>query len=296
MLQARGRLLNCAESQLPAFGWVKIGLVIGMLLAWTALPVPRLCAQERDGGVDAPNLPSFEVASIKPAKPGSWHSDLDETGDRLTIQNYTVRHLIREAYGLKSDSQVLGGPDWIDKQAFDIAAKIDDAEVARMHGMSDNQSGKEWGLMLQSLLADRFGLRASRDERVLPTFALVVTKSGAKIRHSTAQGAGSSSDDQGIEVWGGEMTANAVSMNDLADSLTGLRDIGNRVVVNRTGLDGDYDFKLTWARDRGDGASTNSPYPELFTALPEQLGLKLKPERSRVDVVVIESASEPTIN
>ena len=85
-------------------------------------------------------------------------------------------------------------------------------------------------------------------------------------------------------------------MDGFADVLTGMRDMANRVVINRTGLGGNYDFQLDWSRDRGDGASQDSPYPGLFTALEEQLGLRLKSARAQVDVVVIESATQPTVN
>jgi uncharacterized protein (TIGR03435 family) len=237
--------------------------------------------------------PAFEVATIKPSKPGRWGDDLDETGDRLTIQNYTVRRLIREAYGLKSDSQIIGGPEWINERRFDIVAKVDDAEAARMEKMTDDESDKEWALMLQSLLADRFQLRISRGERSLPVFALVVAHSGPKMK-STPMNDGSG--DPGIDINWGELTARKASMDAFADSLTSLRDLNSRVVLNRTGLTGSYDFKLDWARDRGDGASTDSPYPVIFTALEEQLGLKLKSERATVDVVVVESATEPAPN
>ena len=75
-----------------------------------------------------------------------------------------------------------------------------------------------------------------------------------------------------------------------------MRDISDRLVVNRTCLSGNFDFQLDWARDRGDGASQDSPYPGLFTALQEQLGLKLKPDRATVNVVVVDSVAEPTRN
>jgi uncharacterized protein (TIGR03435 family) len=240
--------------------------------------------------------PSFEVATIKPSKPGTWRQDLDESGNRLTAKNFTVRRLIREAHGLKSNAQILGGPEWIDKQAFDVVAKEDDAEAAKMEKMSDDQSDKEWGLMLRSLLSERFQLKVSRSERTLPIFALVVARSGAKLKHTPEKSADSKESDPGIDIQGGELTATAVTMEALADALTGMRDMSNRVVVNRTGLAGNYDFQLDWARDRGDGASQDSPYPGLFTALPEQLGLKLKPGRAPVDVVVIESVSKPTMD
>jgi uncharacterized protein (TIGR03435 family) len=239
-------------------------------------------------------LPAFEVATIRPSRPGRWGDDIDESGDRLTIRGFTVRRLIREAYGLKSDAQILGGPPWLSDQRFDIVAKVDDAEVARMAKMTDEQSGKEWAQMLQSLLADRFQLKAERDQRALPVFALVVAHSGPKIKR--ASGADGQGGDPGIDIDWNELTARAASMDELADSLTSLRDLSSRVVLNRTGLRGNFDFRLHWTRTRGDRDSTDSPYPEIFTALDEQLGLKLKSERATVAVVAVESAQEPAPN
>jgi len=235
-------------------------------------------------------------AADRPSKPGRWGQDLDQSGDRLTVQNYTVRRLIREAYGLKSDSQIIGGPGWIDDRRFDIIAKVDDAEAARMSKMTGEQSDKEWALMLQSLLADRFQLRVTREERTLPVYALIVARSGPKIKRAPEHRADSQDGDPGIEIDWSELTARAASMEAFADSLTSLRDLSSRVVLNRTGLVGDYDFKLDWARDRGDGASQDSPYPALFEALPEQLGLRLKAERAAVEVVIVEAAKAPTGN
>jgi uncharacterized protein (TIGR03435 family) len=252
--------------------------------------------QETSAARDLGKRPAFEVASVKPSKPGRWGDDFDESGDRLTIQSYTVRRLIRQAYGLKSDSQIIGGPGWINDQRFDVVAKVDDAEAARMSKMTDDRSDKAWNLMLQSLLSDRFQLRLTQEERSLPVFALVVAHSGPKMKPAPASGANGQSGDPGIDINWGELTARAASMDAFADSLTSLRDLSSRVVLNRTGLSGNYDFKLDWARDRGDGASTESPYPGIFTALEEQLGLKLKSERATVDVVVVVSAQEPAPN
>lgn len=241
-------------------------------------------------------LSSFEVASIRPSKPSTWGNDLDESENRLTIKNFTVRQLIREAYGLKSDAQIKGGPEWIANQRFDILAKVDDGEVAKMDKMNDDDSDREWRRMLQSLLATRFALKVTREERSLPVYALVVARSGVKIKPTLPNGPNGQAEDGGIDISNGELTAKAATMDGFTDVLTNLRDVRDRVVVNRTNLAGDFDFKLDWARDRGDGASTDSPYPGLFTALPEQLGLKLKSERAQVDVVMVESASEPSMN
>jgi uncharacterized protein (TIGR03435 family) len=244
----------------------------------------------------AAKLPTFEVATIRPSKPGRWGEDFDESNNTLTIQNYSLRHLIREAYRLKSDSQIIGAPAWAENERFDVVAKMDDAEVARMDKMDGDESDREWDRMLQSLLADRFELRATRGSRTLPVFALVVTHSGSKLKPTPPKLSGAPDSDSGINIHNGELTARAASMDNFADTLTGMRDMANRVVLNRTGLPGNFDFQLDWARDRGDGASQDSPYPGLFTALEEQLGLKLKSARATVDVVVIESAEEPSVN
>lgn len=260
------------------------------LLAFGILCISRICAQQVTPTPNAGKQPSFEVATIKPSKPGRFGSDFDTDGNRLTIQNFTVRRMIRVAYGLKSDSQILGGPDWIDKQTFDVVAKVDDAEAARMDKMTDERSGNEWNLLLQSLLADRFQLKVTQSERVLPIFALVVSRAGVKMKPAKP---GENGD---LDGWGGHLSATAITMDGFADDLTQMRDIAGRVVLNRTSLPSAFDFNLDWSRDRGDGASQDSPYPGLFTALQEQLGLKLKPGKASVPVVVIKSAAPPTVN
>jgi len=260
------------------------------LLALGILTFTFAHAQQPANVPNAEQQPSFEVATIKPSRPGRFGRDFDTDGNRLTIENFTVRRLIRIAYGLKSDAQILGGPDWIDKQGFDIVAKVDDAEAARMDKMNDEQSGSEWNLMLQSLLADRFRLKVTQSERVLPIFALVVAGAGIKMK------AAKPGENGDLDGWGGHLSATAITMDGFADYLTQVRDIAGRVVLNRTSLAAAYDFNLDWARDRGDGASQDSPYPALFTALQEQLGLKLKPAKASVPVVIVESAAPPTLN
>lgn len=92
--------------------------------------------------------PSFEVAAIKANKGDSGHHGVDSNSDRISIENYTLRRLIRLAYDLKSDTQISGGPDWMDKQAFDISAKIDDSEVAKIRAMQRDERSKERSLLL----------------------------------------------------------------------------------------------------------------------------------------------------
>ncbi|HLY40545.1 MAG TPA: TIGR03435 family protein [Terracidiphilus sp.] len=238
-----------------------------------------------------PKLPAFEVAAIKLSRPDDndhgWHG----TRDRITIENYTLKRLIRAAYGLKSDTQVIGGPDWTDKQAFDISAKIEDAEVQKMSSMATLDRQRERNEMLQALLADRFQLKVRQEERVMPVYALVQAKGGTKLRpNPTASKSNGSSSDNG------HMTATALSMDSFADTLTYFSETGDRVVLNRTGLACEYDFKLNWAEDQGSGVPPDAEFPGLFTALEEQLGLKLESQKGSVPVVIIESAAKPVID
>jgi uncharacterized protein (TIGR03435 family) len=232
---------------------------------------------------------SFEVASIKPSRPDSRGLDWDDSPGRVSISGYTLHRLIRAAYGLKSNAQVLGGPKWIDSERFDIVAKADDAETTKMQKMSDADSVTERNRMLQSLLAERFHLKVMRSTRVLPAYALVVVKSGIKFKPAK------SGEDGDLSGWGGHLEATAITMDAFADYLTGFREIADRIVQNRTSLTATYDFNFDWSRDRGDGGSQDSEFPGLYTALEEQLGLKLEPMKASTEVVIVESASEPAL-
>jgi uncharacterized protein (TIGR03435 family) len=250
-------------------------------------------AQTKPPVAAAGETPHFEVAAIRPSKPDSRGQNWSGSTDRLVIENYTLRRLIRSAYGLKSDSQILGGPDWLDKQCFDINAKIDDAEIAKMAKMDRVARQRERNQMVQSLLAERFMLKAHLDHRTMPVYALVVVKSGAKL---TPTSAATAAKGNNITTRNGRMTSSAISMDSFADDLDYRPETGGRMVLNRTGLIGEYDFKLNWAQDNGDGTTADPALPGLFTALQEQLGLKLRPENGSVEVVVVESAIKPTFD
>ena len=241
---------------------------------------------------------AFEVVAIKLSNPDNRGTSWRGTLDRITIENYTLRHLIRVAYGLKSDTQVLGGPDWLDKEHFDIAAKLEDADATRLKNVNYQVRSLAVQLMLQSLLAERFQLKVNSGERTLPVYLLVVGKSGVKL---TALPTPNDSDDgrnrnHGTRTENGHLTATALTMDSFADFLTSQSDTGDRVVLNRTGLTGDFDFNLNWTEDRGGGIPADAAYPGLFTAVEEQLGLELKSDKGSVPVVVVISVSKPELD
>ena len=253
--------------------------------------------------------PSFEVASIKLSNPDKTGQDFDVSNERVSLRNYTLRQLIREAYGLKADRQIEGGEKWIDAQRYDIAAKIDDAEYAKLNTLNGTEYSQEFNRMLQQLLAERFQLQVTRKERIMPVYALTISKSRAKLSPSPPQHGGHSMSinngqpDVALSMGSATLTndtvrmiAAGVSMDSLADALTHQRETGDRIVVNRTGMPGDYDFKMIWTADRGEGTAADSPYPGLFTALQDQLGLKLESQKGSVEVIAIQSAAQPVID
>ncbi|AFL87789.1 Protein of unknown function (DUF3738) [Terriglobus roseus DSM 18391] len=264
--------------------------VVGCLLI--AGPVPAQVVAER---------PSFEVTTVRPAKPldggQSWHTE----NNRSIMENFTLRQLIRNAYRLKVESQVLGGPEWIDKERFDISAKMDDEEFRKMKALPSSESGRISGLLQQSLLAERFGLRVSVEQRSMPVYALVVDGGGSKLAASVdppaKEGEPKPEAQHSMMIHSGDhgthLEAKSITMADVSGMLSDKNETGRRVVLDQTGLTGNYDFKMDWAQDNGSGAPADATQPGLMTALREQLGLRLEKREAEVPVVVVQSASRP---
>ena len=227
-------------------------------------------------GQTDPARPAFEVAAIKRnVSAGGFSGDRNFPGGRLSIENRPLRQVVRSAYG-SADMEVVGGPGWIDADRWDIVATA-----------ATGNREAPWREMLKTLLADRFKLVAHVEPRERPIFALLFARGdkqlGPKI-HSTA-----------CEGDGCRNTTHANTNGILSGSIEGtqrtIAEIGRalspyaqRRVFDRTGLDGRYDFELTWSED-----------VSIFTAVQEQLGLKLEAQRAPVDVVVIDSVERPTL-
>jgi uncharacterized protein (TIGR03435 family) len=245
----------------------------------------------------------FEVASIKPANlpPGFASSGFSRVypGGRLTLEMSPVGSLISMAYGLRP-YQILGGPDWINSDRYNIEAKA-----------ADNASPAQINLMLQSLLEDRFKLKIHRDTRELPLYQLVVARGGPKIKLSENQnpprGASPTASSQRgglgpgqVRRGRGEFEANAVPIDGFVKVLSGQLD---RPVIDKTELKGLYDILLRWIPELGTvlpGGQEPPPAdvagPSIFTAVQEQLGLKLEAVKGPVEVLVIDSVERPTEN
>jgi uncharacterized protein (TIGR03435 family) len=249
-------------------------------------------------GDAARNSLAFEVAAIKPNKSGGGGSRSSFDGIRLTATNISVKSLIQyDAYGIPAP-QILGGPNWLASDRFDIEAKVDDALVAEMAKLDREQRNQMERKMVQQLLADRFKLAVHHETKELPVYALVVAKGGPKLTASKDPDKGTSTSSNN-----GRLTTKGSTMEKLAETLTAnlARELG-RVVIDKTGIEGRYDLALTWSPENNSAAMMNAsneaspPGPSIFTALQEQLGLKLESSKGPVQTLVIDHIEQPSEN
>jgi uncharacterized protein (TIGR03435 family) len=255
----------------------------------------------------APGAPAFEEASIKENQSASDNASVRALpGGRVSVTNNSLRNIIRNAYNVQN-YQIVGGPDWINTVRWDITAKA-----------PDDAPPQQLLLMLRTLLADRFKLAARRETREMPVYALILARPdgrlGSQLRSSSVDCAAlfaaakakgevpppttNGRPTCGTRITRGSMVTTGVGMADLARNLAPFT---GRPIVDKTDLTGVYDIDLTWTPEQDpsgpDGTLPQAPPSSdgvsLFTAVQEQLGLKLDPRRGPVDVLVIESVERP---
>ena len=282
----------------------------------------RLDAQNPPAAPSA--SPVFEVASVKPNKSGEGFIRFGlQPGGRFTAQNVPARELIRFAYNVQP-FQIEGGPNWLNSDRFDVTAKAE----GDFPPVGPGQSGPVQEMM-QNLLAERFKLKVHRENKEMPIYALVLARSdgrlGKQIEPSTVdcaaqrgRGAGPGGGrgpggpppappqpgerpQCGMFMGIGSVGAGDVPIQQLAQLLSGRV---QRIVVDKTGLTGRYSFNIEFTPDQlpPPGATPpgvqlppiNPDGPSIFTALQEQLGLKLESTRGPVETLVIDSIEPPT--
>lgn len=241
--------------------------------------------------------PQFEVATVKPNKSGESGASLGpRPGGRLNGTNQTARNLIRNAFNLQP-YQMIGGPDWMDSDRFDIVAKAADADLDAKGMLAAPQ---QYMLRLQSLLEDRFQMATHWETRELPVYALVVVADNRlgpalkvhagdcdRARLGGTPPTSKCGTRTNITPTGAQMTGVGIPMQTFARNLAAAT---GRNVIDRTGLAGGYDFELTFIPDQ----TADTPGPSLFTAIQEQLGLKLDSQRAPIEVLVIDRLERPT--
>jgi uncharacterized protein (TIGR03435 family) len=258
-------------------------LAVAMLAAWILATGPGAFGQEQAVKMMAGDAhPSYEVATIKPSDPEDHSAGFHMTGRQLFIENETLESMIAAAYGIHP-KQIVDGPDWGTKEHWDIKGVPD---------VEGEPSWTQYQEMLQKLLAERFGLKFHRAQRDLSIFAITVAKGGPKLAVSKSDPNGlldQTGNNNGVEqTW-------RYTNNSMADFAQGLHDFLDRPAVDETGLKGKFDFGLAWSVD---GAVNNDPKapPGFFTAVQEQLGLKIEPTKGPAEVLVIEHVEQPSAN
>jgi uncharacterized protein (TIGR03435 family) len=241
--------------------------------------------------MDANASPSFEVATIKPTKPDERRKMFTVRGRRFIIVNQPLSSIISFAYGVHA-KQVIGLPPWADSDKYDIEG-VPDTE-----GMPNDKQLKG---MLQKLLASRFQFKFHQDKKELPVYVLSVAKSGPKLNQSGG-------DPTGLPGLGfrqlGQLNVHNATMRDFTELLQNV--VLDRPVLDQTGLTGKFDFMLNWTPDdsqfSGLGArvppptdGANAP-PNLYTALQEQIGLKLDATKAQAEVMIVDHVEKPSAN
>ncbi len=252
---------------------------------------------------------TYEVASIKPSAPDERRVGIMfQPGGGLRVTNAPLRMVIALAYDVR-DFQISGGPGWIGSDRFDINARPEGSAAAPstpddFRKFSDEQRKtfqEQQRERLRNLLADRFQLRIHKETKEQSIYALVVAKNGPKLKRAEG-GPGPMLRFGGR----GQLDANGVEMGIFGNTLS---NVVGRQVVDKTGLTGKYDLKLTWTPDPGEGGFLGGPPlpgvspppadpggPSLFTALQEQLGLRLESQKGPGEVLVIDSVEKPSEN
>lgn len=255
--------------------------------------------------------PTFEVASVKANQSSELAVTIDIVGRRFTATNVALRELIRFAFDVQSD-RLIGGPSWIATERYDVNARAD----RDLPAWGSSGPPVDALLMLRKLLAERFALIVRQETRGMPVYALVVARPGrmgGDIRPSTlgcatappgerpSLAADPTQPSCGMRIGPGQMVMGGTAMPQFANVLSSFV---RRVVVDRTGLTGLFDFRLSWTPEgmRGGGAAPGAPPlppidpngASIFAAIQEQLGLKLEPQQAPLEVVVIERIERPS--
>lgn len=238
--------------------------------------------------------PIFDVASIhlSNATDGHHHIYNDVHESHFRTANLSLRDLIQFAYGIPN-SQILGGPAWLHSAMFDIDAKSDPSVDAQLHVLSSADASHQKRLMVQAMLTDRFQLKTHNETRALPVYTLVVAKGGPKFQPSKMNGTTIDTSPVRMHIAGSDDTL-AILTRELAQTL-------GRVVLNQTGLTGRYDLNLRWTPGDStapllNGAPDPNAAPDIFTAIQEQLGLKLESSKATVPVLIIDHVESPSAN
>lgn len=281
------------------------GLLL-LVAGWVAVAAPMAFVADSaaQSGSEPPSsrvpakLPEFDAVSVKPNKSSTGFFRLYFTADGVRVENASLLMIVRAAYGMFNslDDKFIGIPDWAKTEKFDINAKVSGADAPAFQKLNfDNRQ-----LMVQAMLADRFKLQSHHEIREQPIYDLVIARSGPTLQESRPV---EGSDPGGtIDRKKGQIAAKDIVISRLVTVLT--QAVGRTVVDKTEILKGRYDFTLVWAPEDSAvspaGEQGSPPFdasgPSIFTAIQEQLGLKLEPAKGPVECLVIDHIERPSEN
>ena len=289
-----------------------------LLAAWMVAAVPSVLGQAGaapSGGaapvVDAAiKLPTFDVVSVKPNKSDTGMMRVMNKPDGYTATNVTLKMLIQMAYGIREDL-ISGGPSWVESAHFDFDGKVAGADVDALKKLTPEQRR----MILRPALEDRFKLKVHTETKQLPVFELGLAKGGSKLKGASPdatypngiKGPDGVAHGGMLRMGNGELQGQGVEIKGLVNMLSQQL---HQTVIDKTGLTGKYDFELTWTPDDGAGPmfhgtdggpqkadpAPDASGPTIFTAVQEQLGLKLQSAKGPVETLVIDHVEMPSEN
>jgi uncharacterized protein (TIGR03435 family) len=255
---------------------------------------PTSGAGSQTGSTIPAGRPAFEVVSIHRSPPDllRFGFNLSPAG-RFAATGMTVNGLVSFAYDAEYGT-LSGGPGWAESEHFDINAKVEDSLVEARNKLPDKERTDQLRLLIQSLLEDRFQLTIRHERKEIPIYVLVIAKNGPKLTPAppppdTEDSGSKTPKGMMLRLTGDGWVVKNITMSAWATQLSGQSEV-DRMVVDETGLKGEYDFDLKWSGSR-DGSG-----PALTTALEEQIGLKLEPRKKMVDTIVIGHVERPSEN
>jgi uncharacterized protein (TIGR03435 family) len=253
--------------------------VAGVMRAQDAAGPERVTMMAKDAD------PDWEVVSVKARDPNdtSNSQSMSMEGRRFAIVNRPVEGLLLFAYGLHK-KQIVGAPGWITTERWDVQGVPD---------VPGHPSLKQTQILIRKLLEERFGLKVHRETKELAVYAITVGKGEEKMARSTGDPNGTPDENERSNGGMVTMKMTNMSMGEFAPDLGYFLD---RPVVDQTGLAGRYDFLLKWTADESKAPTDGSAPPGMFTAIQEQLGLKLEPVKAPADVLVIDKIERPSAN
>jgi uncharacterized protein (TIGR03435 family) len=289
-------------------------VLVSSVMAGPPRATPRQVPSQAQNTTTVAPTYEFETASIKPNKSDRFRFRPGFTVDGFRASNATVQLLIRQAYGV-DEYDLSGIPDWLNSERYDVEAKMDPSVADALSKLNPEQLKLARKQMLQTLMAKRFNLKVHRETKDEPVYFLVIEKNGPKLQNAKTGNASPLPNADGVRVqdkeqWqivpgsdgGQKIRASSATMKSLGDWLN--RQL-SRPVLDKTGLNGTYDFTIEWMPDAASTPSPDAanavtlpgiPGASLFTALQQQLGLKLDPGKSPIEVLMIDHVERPSGN